>query len=157
MLFSYRTSLYVQFRDSRDPLLISASIHLVLFLFTKFALWYQACSRIFRIFRSGWQFPFFLCQSFCVVCCCFTLNFHPKFFILYRFGKTLKCGKFLLLSGFVAQDTKELRKRRVERVQNLDCYSLIHGDAQVLNLRLHITDFGHKFLDIFAVSLLNFV
>ncbi len=66
-------------------------------------------------------------------------------------------GSFFFFSGFVAQDTKKMRKKKVETVQNLDRDSLIYGDFQVFNLRLHVTDFGHEFLDSFAVSVSSFV
>ncbi len=57
----------------------------------------------------------------------------------------------------MAPDAKELCEGKVENVQNLDRDSLIHGDFQVLNLRPHVTDFGHEFMDIFAVPVSNFM
>ncbi len=47
--------------------------------------------------------------------------------------------------------------KNVESVQNLDRDNLIHGDFQLLNLRLHVTDFCLEFLVIFAVPILNFM
>lgn len=73
------------------------------------------------------------------------------------FGKIFRYAKLFFFSDFVAKDTNKLCKKKFERAQNLHCDRLIHVDFWFLNLRLYVTDLGHKFIDIFAVFLSNFV
>lgn len=57
------------------------------------------------------KLAFFLRILFCIVCRCFIIVFHLKFFVFLRFCQTFKCKELFFISSLLTQNTQNCVKK----------------------------------------------